>query len=77
VSNGDVYAGGVFTRAGGAEANHIAKWNGTGWSSLGSGLNGNVYAIAVSGRDLYAGGIFTRAGGKSSSYIACWHEPGR
>ena len=37
-SNGDVYVGGDFTRAGGTVAASIARWNGTMWSSLGSGI---------------------------------------
>ena len=38
--------------------------------ALGSGMNGEVRALAVSGNDLYAGGYFTTAGGKVSGYIA-------
>ncbi len=45
--------------------------NGT-WSTLGSGLNGEVTAIAVSGSDIYVGGWFTTAGGISANYIARW-----
>ena len=33
-----LYAGGDFTTAGGVPANHIAKWNGSSWSALGSGI---------------------------------------
>ena len=43
----DLYAGGGFTTAGGVAANRIAKWNGSAWSALGSGMNGAVYALAV------------------------------
>jgi hypothetical protein len=39
-------------------------------SAFGSGINGLVYALAVSGSSLYAGGHFTTAGGKVSAYIA-------
>ena len=49
------------------------------WFSLGAGLNGNVYAIAVAGQDpvfhqdVYAGGEFTDAGGNATAdYIARW-----
>src|SRR6266545_1103820 len=54
VSGTDVYVGGSFNAAGGplASANNIAKWNGNGWSPLGVGVNGAVYALAVSGSDL-------------------------
>ncbi|MBE2180549.1 MAG: hypothetical protein IAE97_08770, partial [Chthoniobacterales bacterium] len=73
VSGGDVYAGGWFTTAGGIEANRVAKWNGSSWSALGSGMNGDVSALAVSGSDVYAGGWFTTAGGNSASNIAKWN----
>ena len=42
------------------------------WSALGSGVGGNVLAIAVSGSDFYVGGEFTSAGGSSANYIAKW-----
>ena len=70
VSGGDLYAGGRFTTAGGGAANYIAKWDGSSWSALGSGLNDYVYALAASGGDLYVGGQFTMAGGKRSAYVA-------
>ena len=59
--------GGNFTTPGGSLANHIAKWDGSSWTALGSGLNRYVGALTVSGSDLYAGGSFTTAGGKVSA----------
>jgi hypothetical protein len=38
VSGSDLYAGGEFTTAGGISAANIAKWNGSSWSALGSGM---------------------------------------
>jgi hypothetical protein len=74
VSGSDLYAGGLFTTAGGGAANYIAKWNPAArdWSALGSGMNDAVRALAVSGNDVYAGGNFTMAGCKASSAIARW-----
>ena len=66
----NLYAGGYFTTAGGSAANYVAKWNGSAWSALGSGMSSTVYALAVSGSDLYAGGNFITAGGKVSGYAA-------
>jgi len=73
VSGSDLYAGGFFTAAGGTPATNIAKWNGSSWSALGSGMNRYVHALAVSGSDLYAGGQFTNAGGTVANYIAKWN----
>jgi len=73
VSGTDVYVGGYFTTAGGVSANRIAKWDGTSWSALGTGMNGNVEAIAISGTDIYAGGGFRTAGGVSADRIAKWN----
>jgi hypothetical protein len=75
VAGSDLYAGGDFTTAGGVSANGIAKWNGTTWSALGSGMNefGTVRALAVSGTDVYAGGSFATAGGVSANCIAQWN----
>ena len=74
--SGNLYIGGEFTLVGDVFANEIAKWNGTSWTPLGSGLGGgSVSALAVSGSDLYAGGEFTTAGGKVSPYIARAYLP--
>ncbi len=74
-----LYAGGWITTAGGQAANGIAKWDGTSWSPLGSGVNNHVSALAVfddgSGPALYAGGSLTTAGGQSAGRIAEWRHP--
>jgi T5SS/PEP-CTERM-associated repeat protein len=71
-----LYAGGRFTTAGGTSAPYIAKWDGTSWTSLGSGMNDLVTDLAVyndgSGDALYAIGDFNNAGGVSASRIAKW-----
>jgi len=72
-SGSDLYAGGNFTTAGGSAATNIAKWNGSSWSALSSGMDNYVYALAVSGSDLYAGGEFTTAGGNPATNIAKWN----
>jgi len=72
-STNDIYAGGLFTYIGGVFANRVAKWDGTGWSSLGSGLDGSVSSMVMNGNDLYVGGSFTTAGGISANNIAKWN----
>jgi hypothetical protein len=71
---------GSFTHAGGTAVNHIAAWNGTSWSALGTGLNNYqdaayrpvlTYDSATS--MLYAGGRFTTAGGVTVNRIAKWN----
>ena len=70
--SGNLYIGGNFTIVGDIFANHIAKWNGSGWSALGSGVDGQVNALAVSGSNLYVGGYFTNAGRITANGIAKW-----
>ena len=74
---GNLYAGGSFTAAGACGGcNHIAKWDGTTWSALGTGMDSEVRALTVdSGGNLYAGGYFTTAGTCSSycNHIAKWN----
>jgi trimeric autotransporter adhesin len=76
----DLYAGGLFTASGAGlgrvPAARIARWDGTGWSALGSGLDSNVHALAVHddgrGPALHVGGRFTSAGGLPAQRIARW-----
>jgi len=57
-------------------ASRVAKWNGTIWSALGTGMDGTVQAFAVyddgSGPALYAGGNFETAGGVPVHGVARW-----
>jgi len=69
---GNLYIGGSFTIAGDVFTTNIAKWDGSAWSALGSGMDSTVSALAVSGTSLYAGGVFLTAGGKSAYGIAKW-----
>ena len=80
--NGDLVAGGTFTTAGSAAANRIARWNGSTWSPLGSGMTGGplaapkVSALTVRPNgELVAGGDFTTAGGSDSPCLARYISP--
>jgi trimeric autotransporter adhesin len=68
-----LYAGGKFTYAGNTFAPFIAKWDGTDWSALGSGLNGHVFAMCMYNNELYVGGSFSIAGGAACKNIAKWN----
>ena len=72
-----LHAGGNFTSAGGVAAFRVARWDGTSWSALGTGMNGTVESFAVfddgPGPALYAAGSFTTAGGVSAPRIARWN----
>ena len=68
----DLYAGGVFTAAGGVSVNHVARWDGVDWTPVGGGLDGTVSSLAMIGEVLYAGGYFTSAEGGSANHIAKW-----
>ncbi|MBP7828155.1 MAG: hypothetical protein KA236_16590 [Verrucomicrobia bacterium] len=74
---GNLYIGGSFTLVGDVQANRIARWDGSSWHALGSGMDYSVYygvsALAVAGSDLYAGGDFKMAGGVTANYVAKWN----
>ena len=73
IYNAELYAGGQFTIAGGNSANRVAKWDGTTWSALGTGVQeGTVFELRVYNGQLYAGGQFANAGGSPASNIARW-----
>lgn len=59
-----LYAGGVFTTAGGVSAEHVACWNGTVWSALGDGRWYPVNALADRGTySTFLPGVFVGGGG--------------
>lgn len=72
-TNNLLYASGDFRTTASDTIKGIAKWNGTTWDSLGSGLNSSPTAIAFYNGELYAGGGFTQAGTISASHIARWN----
>ena len=76
-----LYAGGLFSLAGGVGANSVARYNGAFWTPLGEGVGTFFQPVrAVTGFDdglgdgtaLFAGGSFTTAGGIPSARIAKW-----
>lgn len=53
---------------------YLLTWDGTAWSTLGTGVNGVIHALAVKDDRLYAAGQFTTADGHPASLIAQWSE---
>ena len=80
----DLFVAGKFTSFSQLTANNIARWDGTNWLALGSGLVGSeewqpnsmtltyVSTLAVHGNELFVGGSFTNAGGVPASNVAKW-----
>jgi trimeric autotransporter adhesin len=75
-SGAALYAGGTFTTSGATSASKVAKWDGSSWSAISTGMNGTVTALHVfddgAGSALYLGGGFTTAGGVSADRVAKW-----
>jgi hypothetical protein len=69
VYNTQLIAAGRFTNQG----NNIASWNGTSWSSLGSGTDERIFTLTVYNSELIAGGRFRLAGGITAYNIAKWN----
>lgn len=78
IYHGELYVGGIFLQAGTGNipTYYIARWNGTQWDSVGSGLNGAPYAMVVDTVNdlLYVGGAFTMAGGTQAFGVAVWND---
>lgn len=72
----DIYAGGVFDYADSIQALFVARWNGTQWQPLGTGLAGTawVYDMEVFNGELVVCGSFSNAGGLTgTANIAKWN----
>jgi trimeric autotransporter adhesin len=72
-----IYVGGAFRVLNTDSVRCIAKYDGTTWSKMGSGMtatgtNAVVRSIIKVGTSIYAAGTFTTAGGTSVNNIAEW-----
>ncbi len=72
-----LYVGGAFGTAGPAHIPFLARWNGSEFSAVGSGVSSIVTSLCTfddgSGPALYAGGNFFTAGGIPARCIARWN----
>jgi glucose/arabinose dehydrogenase len=73
-SDNKLYVGGNFDSAGNKPAPRIAVWDGSSWSTLGSGTSGFVQALYIDSNFIYAGGNFAIAGDKTVNRIARWNR---
>jgi hypothetical protein len=71
-----VVVGGAFSVVDDVIANNVARWDGTHWSSLGTGeqngVSGPVEVLAFLDESVYVGGRFISAGGRLAHGLACW-----
>ncbi len=71
-----LYVGGQFQVVNGQVFANVAKWDGTAWFQLGSGMFGAILDFAShddgNGSALFAGGTFSSAGGLLTNRIAKW-----
>ncbi len=74
VAGNQLIASGDFTSATGGPGDRIARWNGTTWTTMSTGLNADANALLAAGGDIFAGGPFTTAGCNQSPYFARWRE---
>lgn len=72
---GRIYVGGSFNVAGTRPVSNVASWNGEEWNSMGSGVDGYVYQMAVHDNRVYVTGAFTEAGAKPSFYFGIYNDP--
>ena len=78
IYKGDLYVGGMFYQQDHSMENHIARWDGEQWLSVGGGIGdagygtGTIHDLYVHDGYLYAVGAFLTAGGVPAKNIARW-----
>jgi len=76
VYKGELYVGGNILNIKGITTKGIARWNGTQWRSVRSGITGgwrDVSAMAVYKNELYIGGTFTGVDSQLCLGVAKWN----
>lgn len=83
LANGDILAGGNFTRAGPGVADFAARWDGSTWHPMCASMTGpmglldrpGVYSFCpLPNGDVLVGGWFTQIDGNSRNRIARWNS---
>lgn len=71
-ASNNLYVGGTFSTVGGAYALNFAVWDGTNWSTLGSGPGGAVASITVRPDGIYVAGAPQSGANFSGPYFVRW-----
>lgn len=71
-ANGKLFVGGYFTEINGSRGNCIMQFDGSNWTSLGSGVRKGAYTMTIGPTGLYVGGNLYLAGEKPSRFFARW-----
>ncbi|HET7224605.1 MAG TPA: hypothetical protein VFK69_02735 [Candidatus Eisenbacteria bacterium] len=76
---GATVAGGAFVTSGATAVTRVARWDGSAWQPMGTGMNAAVHALKAytvnsSNIALVAGGEFTIANGGAASRVAIWTQ---
>ena len=66
MSQGRLFAGGEFSKAGDTTVANISAWDGTNWTAIGADL-GTFWVLTVNGSDVFAGGFFN-----GPNHVAKW-----
>ncbi len=74
-SGDDVVIGGTFATISGVTVNGIAKWDGSTFTPLGTGMVGSSIdaLVTLDNGDIVAGGNFVAAGGVACNHVARWN----
>lgn len=79
-AGGQLYVGGRFSLAGPVSVSNVARWTGTGWTGVGTGITSSaglafvrtLVPTTIGGPALLVGGEFTNAGGVMTNNLARW-----
>lgn len=77
-SNGTLYIIGSFTTINGITVKGVARWDGTTWHALGTGVDisagsTNPMCMATIGTNVYIGGAFSSVSGVPTNMVAKWN----
>ena len=70
--DGALWAAGFFESAGGMPAHHVARWDDSGWSPMGSGADWSTSQCGAWGGSVVVAGGFEAIDGVEVNYIARW-----